>query len=173
LTVVLGVDPGVTGALAWLDTNGRLEITDMPTVELITSAGGKRRYVNPGPLIEHLQFYRATDAVYLERQWGQKGDGTIQAFGIGDAFGCVRTAVMATHLSYHLVAPGTWKRWVQCPPKKKGGLQRARELFPAYADLFKREKDNGRADAALIALYGLAQLGKVKLKWNVERAAAR
>ena len=37
---------------------------------------------------------------------------------------------------------------------KDGSRLRAMELFPAYADRFKRVKDDGRSDAALIAYYG-------------------
>lgn len=167
--MVLGVDVGVTGALAWLDTTGELVIEDMPAVEHFTAAGGKRRHVNPDRLIELLSS-RHADRAYIEKQWGQKGDGAIQAFGLGYAYGCLQTALGAALIVREPVASMTWRRWLKVPQGKAGGLHRARELFPAYGHYFKREKDHGRADAALIALWGMAQIGKVKLSWEGARA---
>ena len=40
---------------------------------------------------------------------------------------------------------------------KDGSRQRACELFPAYASAFSRVKDNGRSDAALIAMWRAMQ----------------
>ena len=64
-------------------------------------------------------------------------------------------AALAVHTSY--VTPQRWQKVVEVRGGKDGARLRAIELFPAYASLFARKKDDGRADAALIAWYGATQ----------------
>jgi crossover junction endodeoxyribonuclease RuvC len=52
------------------------------------------------------------------------------------------------------VAPATWTRAIGRSPGKDASRARAMELFPNYEYFFKRVKDDGRADAALIAHWG-------------------
>lgn len=55
-----------------------------------------------------------------------------------------------------IIEPTAWKRFWKLPPKdKERSRQRALELFPSAHSLLARKLDHGRAEAALIALYGI------------------
>jgi crossover junction endodeoxyribonuclease RuvC len=48
----------------------------------------------------------------------------------------------------------TWKRAMQVPSDKGACRMRAMQTFPGHSDLFRRVKDDGRAEAALLGFYG-------------------
>ena len=54
-----------------------------------------------------------------------------------------------------MVTPQTWQRKVGVQHGKDASRSRAMEVFPAYSQKFARKSDDGRADSALIAYYGL------------------
>jgi hypothetical protein len=60
----------------------------------------------------------------------------------------------ALEIEMHWLAPRVWQKTADVRGGKAGGRMRAAELFPAAADQFARQKDDGRADAALIAWVG-------------------
>ena len=53
-----------------------------------------------------------------------------------------------------IVTPQAWRKRVVVREGKDGSRERAMQLFPRQAAMFARKKDDGRADAALIAYYG-------------------
>lgn len=85
MNVILGVDPGLSGGLAFIDADGNLETIDMPVHRLKRNGKGK-----------------------------------------------------------------------------DGSRARASELMPRHAGQWVRVKDDGRAEAALIALHGMRELGRTE-----------
>ena len=67
--------------------------------------------------------------------------------------------VAANFIPLTMVAPLKWKRALGVPADKDGARARASQLLPAHAGLWCRVKDDGRAEAALIAYYGVTVLG--------------
>ena len=65
---------------------------------------------------------------------------------------------MALAIPLTRVSPLTWRKALQVPRGKDGSRLRASELLPAYAELWRRRRDDGRAEAALLALWGLTHL---------------
>jgi crossover junction endodeoxyribonuclease RuvC len=61
-------------------------------------------------------------------------------------------------IPYSLVIPQTWKKALGVPADKNAARARACQLFPNMASKFARVKDDGRAEAALIALFGYRDL---------------
>jgi hypothetical protein len=57
------------------------------------------------------------------------------------------------HFPSTYVTPAAWTKSVGRAAGKDASRMRAMELFPSKAELFKRAKDDGRADAALIAYW--------------------
>ena len=56
-----------------------------------------------------------------------------------------------------LVTPQTWKKVYGLKGGKENkdmSRQKASQLFPTYANLWARKKDDGRAEAVLLAHYG-------------------
>lgn len=151
--VILGIDPGASGALVFLDTNTqRLTAHDMPVVEVKRGTGIKRHV--SAQLVAELFAELQPDAAYLEQVGAMPGQGVSSMFAFGRAAGVVEGVVAALGVPLTLITPQTWQKAMAVRGGKDGSRMRAAELFPRQADLFKRVKDDGRADAALIAAYG-------------------
>ena len=72
--------------------------------------------------------------------------------------GCVEGVLAACGLSVAFLTPPAWKRAVGIKPGPDGAKDAARSeairRWPAKAALFACSKDDGRAEAALIAVAG-------------------
>ena len=157
--LVIGIDPGATGAIAFYNTeNRRLDLVDMPVVQI---ERGKRNvsHVDPVQLALTLDFhigmisYSETHA-YVEKVGSMPGQGVASMFAFGRAAGVVEGVLAGLGVAHTLVPPQTWIKFAAVVGGKDGSRQRAGQMFPAAANLFSRAKDDGRADAALIAYYG-------------------
>jgi crossover junction endodeoxyribonuclease RuvC len=153
---VAGIDPGLSGAIAMLRDDGALFVTDMPTVE-VRRAGTTRRLVDRGALA---RAFDRTDLrhVYLELVGARPGQSAGSGMTTARNAGIVEGVVVANYHPVDVIAPAAWKRAMRCPAGKDGARARATELMPACAGLWTRKRDDGRAEAALIALYGCRQL---------------
>jgi crossover junction endodeoxyribonuclease RuvC len=155
VSLVCGIDPGLDGAVALLSDDGSLVIHSMPT--LMLKRGGKnRREIDPHVLADQIEEARPSH-VFLERSWSRPEHGGIGSHTNGLNSGIVIGILAAFAIPYTLIAPQTWKRRLQVPAEKNGARSRASQLLPAHASNWRLVKDDGRAEAALIALYGRSQ----------------
>lgn len=150
MTTILGIDPGMGGALASISGEESI-VYDMPTFE-ITKGGSVRRRIDIPKLLDILKNDGA-DHVFIERVSAQPGNGATHAFTYG--FGC---GVTAAGIPFTYVAPQTWKKALNCPADKDGARMRASQLLPAMRENWPLKKHDGRAEAALIALWGRNQM---------------
>ncbi len=90
----------------------------------------------------------------VERVSAMPGNGAVSMFNFGRSYGDVRGVIGALDIPLHFVTPQKWKKHFGLTSDKDQSRLRAIRMFPAVADQFKRKKDDGRAEAALIALYG-------------------
>jgi crossover junction endodeoxyribonuclease RuvC len=149
----IGIDPGLSGAIAVL-TDDTLQIHDMP-VMTVDRNGKAKRQVSANELAELLNLYAGRDChVYVERVSAMAGQGVTSVFSFGRSFGMIEGILAALKMPVTFVAPATWTRAIGRSPGKDASRARAMELFPNYEYFFKRVKDDGRADAALIAHWG-------------------
>lgn len=142
---VLAVDPGLTGAFAFYFPShpDRVSVEDMPVV-----AGS----VDPTTLARRIEQLRP-DVAVVELVGARPGQGVTSMFKFGDSFGAVRGVLAALNIPVHFVPPQRWKKHFRLSSDKEGSRRRALELFPASAGRFARKKDDGRAEAALLARY--------------------
>lgn len=163
---IVGIDPGITGALALTDedeTGGTiprfLDFLDMPTV-----GEDAQRHVDETALNAWLREARP-DHVWLERvtampsQPGPNGErrgmGATSAFHFGDTVATIRTTIRLGRWPMSLVVPGKWKKFYGLKgPDKEQSRQRALQLVPSAAEFLARKKDHARAEALLLARYG-------------------
>ena len=75
-------------------------------------------------------------------------------FRFGEGYGMLQACIAANKHPTHFVTPAKWKGHFGLNRDKGVSRSKAMERFPEYAQLFSRVKDDGRAEAALIALYG-------------------
>jgi crossover junction endodeoxyribonuclease RuvC len=151
--LILGIDPGLSGAIAFYDTITEvLVIMDMPTVEM-TRNGKQKREVSPA-LIADIVAGKGVTKAYMERVSAMPGQGVSSMFSFGRSTGVVEGVLAAYEIPVTLVTPQAWMKGMAVRAGKDGSRERAMQLFPAYSTLFARKKDDGRSDAALIAKYG-------------------
>jgi crossover junction endodeoxyribonuclease RuvC len=150
--IVLGVDPGVSGAVAFFYPGiGRVSVHDVPV------AGGEISAPHLATLIRT----HAPSLAVIERVSAMPGQGVSSCFNFGRSYGDVRGVIGALNIPLHYVTPSTWKKYFKLSSDKELSRKLAIQRFPAVADHFARKKDDGRAEAALIALYGAEVLMKV------------
>jgi crossover junction endodeoxyribonuclease RuvC len=162
--IVIGIDPGVSGAVAaiWGDA---IEAFDMPTVEV----RGKR-HVCPHGLRDILAGQPGDiDAVVLEHVQGVQGTGATSAFSFGRSFGLVEGVVAGLALPLVLVRPQAWTKDLGVSRDKGAHRQAAANLWPRQASLFARVKDDGRADAALLCHWWVRHGNGMAVAHGVER----
>jgi crossover junction endodeoxyribonuclease RuvC len=161
MSVILGIDIGACGAIAMLTPEGELlEIFDMP---VLNDGPSGRRAVNP-PLLAEIVFKSHASKAYVELVGARPGEGAVGAFAFGRSRGVVEGVLGACAVPAAHIAPASWKRAVGLPAGCQGAKDAARSeairRWPAKAALFARVKDDGRAEAALIAVAGLMREGR-------------
>ncbi len=158
--LVIGIDPGLGGALALLTAEGvLLDVADMPV--LADGAAG-RRAIN-APLLAATVRAWGAGLAYVELVGPRPGEGAVGAFGFGRSRGIIEGTLGALAVPLEMVAPAWWKRRVGIPPgtdMKDAARSEAIRRWPALADRFARKKDDGRAEACLIAIAGMSREGR-------------
>jgi len=151
--VILGIDPGASGAIAIFDyAQGTLEIFDMPVV-MVKRGNKEKKEISPQALASLLR-NPAINHATVEKVGAMPGQGTSSMFQFGRSVGMVEGTLAALSIPVTYVTPQAWRKALSVREGKDGSRARACELFPKYAHLFARVKDDGRAEAALIAYYG-------------------
>jgi crossover junction endodeoxyribonuclease RuvC len=151
--IFIGIDPGLNGAIAFFDPiKGHLSVVDMPTVELLRN-GKKKREVSAQILATIIRCVGDKSLAVIERVNAMPGQGVTSVFSFGRSSGIVEGVLAALEIPTQIVTPQMWQKAASVRGGKDGARQRATELFPAYAGLFARKKDDGRADASCMAWY--------------------
>lgn len=152
IPIIIGIDPGLTGAVAVIKDNGEMEIWDTPIGK---SKSSKKDYI---PALMAELFIRYKDSkvhVFIEKVHSMPHQGVASMFGFGKGYGIWLGILAALKLPYTLVTPQAWKKeLMRGMGDKDAARTRACELFPGNADLFFFKKDIGRADSVLIAEFG-------------------
>jgi crossover junction endodeoxyribonuclease RuvC len=163
--LILGVDIGARGTVAIVDaaTGELVEVHDMPAL----AEGPKgRTAVNPALLADLIHRADAGHA-FVELVGARPGEGPVGAFAFGRCRGVVEGVLGAVGVPATHLAPAAWKRVIGIAPGKERTKDAARSeairRWPGKAGLFARVKDDGRAEAALIAVAGLAKFNGVGL----------
>lgn len=152
--MILGIDPGLDGALAFMDDD-ELLIYDIPTLN-IERNGKNKRQIDLQKLVSILQIYKV-DHCYLENVNAMPGQGVSSMFQMGRGYGQIEMALAALNIPVTYVTPQKWKKALAVPKDKDGARQRASQLMPQWAHNWGLKKHSDRAEAALIAKYGKGQ----------------
>lgn len=145
---VVGVDVGLKGALAFYD-GYELLIYDMPVKE-----NGKNKRIDCQILNEIIFHQHSTIDHFMIENVNAFNMGRTSAFNFGWNCGVVEALAEAHGLKYKYVTPHVWKNALDCPTDKNEAMDRASQLMPSYKHNWPLKKHDGRAEAAMIALYG-------------------
>jgi crossover junction endodeoxyribonuclease RuvC len=134
-----------------------LLIYDVPTLA-IERNGKNKRQIDLHALLKIMRTHEVRHC-YFESVNAMPGQGVSSMFQMGRGFGQIEMAIAALGIPVTYVSPMKWKKEMGVPKDKDGARQRASQLMPQFAHNWDRKKDDGRAEAALIALYGFNQTG--------------
>lgn len=150
----LGIDPGLSGALAFYSPVGNLlSIFDMPTHEIAVN-GKRKRQLDLHELGRIVDTMAANLAIALVEQVNaMPKQGVTSSFNFGFNAGCTQMAVVALGVPLRLVTPQKWKKEMGLSSDKDASRREASRVLPKHADLWPLVKHDGRAEAALLAYY--------------------
>jgi len=146
--VIIGIDPGINGAIAVINKNN---------IYLYDIDGSLIDAINT------LKEYADADGVVIEKVASMPKQGVSSTFNFGCTYGHLRGACIA--LGIPIIAeptPVVWKRKIfgagifgkDRSGQKTAARDKARELYPSISGELKRVKDSDRAEALLLAEFG-------------------
>lgn len=172
MSLFVGIDPGLTGAIAVFDPQSRTAVFyDTPTA--VVKSGKKFKHIPDVAAIVLLlkeissagDVFVAIEKVNAMPGWKNDPDhpgervqaamGVTSAFNFGFGFGVWVGIIAALSLPSQQIHPATWKSKMMAGATKEKDASRIRamELFPKTANDLKLKRHHGRADALLIAVY--------------------
>lgn len=151
MSVLIGIDPGITGAIVVLKDGAPEQWWRMPVV-----VHGKSKRVDGGMIAQRLgMFVPVIDSVYIEDVHSMPKQGVASSFSFGCSLGVVLGVVEALQLPYAYVTPQAWKKCAGLiGADKDASRSLARQLWPKWSALEHKLEGQAMADAALISLCG-------------------
>lgn len=149
---IIGIDPGHGGSLVVVDmaTLHPVAIYDMPLHEL-----RGRTAIDQVALVDLISYHRAdTRFAIIERVGPAPRQGLASTFRFGEGYGVIQGVLSALNIQFLTVTPQAWKSAIGATADKNQSRELAMKIFPAAAPHLKRVKDDGRAEALLLASYG-------------------
>ena len=148
----LGIDPGLSGAVALIHEDGSAAVMDAPTIWVTKGKGRRRQYILQ-ELFRLLGIFAEGGAVAaLEEGIAMPRQSSTSTFSTGYGQGIYEMALVALRIPYERVRPQAWKKVMIAGAgvkDKKAAYLQAQRLFPDI-ELGSRS-DHGRAEALLIA----------------------
>lgn len=162
--ILIGVDPGLSGAIAALANGELIVVKDMPVV----THGSSSRRINAAELAKWLRAIRYGwegwhFLAIVEDASTRRGQGVASSGAFLRAAGSVEGVLAALEIPCEHVASNKWKRDMGLTHKNKDASRaKAIDLFPAAP--LARKKDHGRAEALLLAQWGARRLGRATMR---------
>jgi len=154
--LIIGIDPGISGAICFFEDGQVKEIIDMPVM-----ADGKKnkRQIN-GPqvyneILKRINKFQKKDIiVVIEQVSAMPGQGVTSMFNFGQSFGVLKGICSAMQLSMFFIRPAKWKKYFGLiKTEKDASRTKVIEIFPYISSQLSRKKDSNKADSVLIASF--------------------
>ena len=154
--IIIGIDPGIAGAICFFSEGDVIDVIDMPTM-----AEGKKnkRQVNGRQIFNEItsiknKYSNKKIGVVVEQVSAMPGQGVTSMFNFGQSFGVIKGICSAMELPIFYVRPVKWKKYYDLINSQKDSSRvKAIEMFPKFSSMLSRKKDTNKADAILIANY--------------------
>ena len=151
---IIGIDPGISGAICFFLNGEVIDIIDMPSM-----ADGKKnkRKVNSQQVFNEISkriknFSKKEIIVVIEQVSAMPGQGVTSMFNFGQSFGVLKGICSAMQLSMYFVRPAKWKKYYGLiKTEKDASRTKVIEIFPYISSKLSKKKDSNKADAVLIA----------------------
>ena len=151
---IIGIDPGLSGAIAILENNIVLNIFEIP----VMSEGKKnKRQLNSALLVNLLKENINNDeevVVVVEQVNAMPGQGVTSMFNFGQTFGAIKGVCAALNLPIFFVRPSKWKKHFELINSSKDSSRtKVIEMYPSLSNQLTKKKDVNKSDAILIARF--------------------
>ena len=130
----IGIDPGKSGAIAVMDGDDMSNTIEEKRA-VLTEIGSVR-------------------CAWIEKPFFPRMIGIKNAVTIATAYSEMRACLFFAGVPTNEIPPGAWKKHFSLSGDKDASRAYASSVFPDQAHMWARKKDDGRAEAALIAYYG-------------------
>ena len=154
--LIIGIDPGISGAICFFEDGKVKEILEMPTM---TDGKKNKRQIN-GPqiyneILSRINKIKKEDIfVVIEQVSAMPGQGVTSMFNFGQSFGVLKGICSAMQLSMYFIRPMKWKKYFGLiKTEKDASRTKVIEIFPYISSQLSRKKDSNKADAILIASF--------------------
>ena len=154
--LIIGIDPGISGSICFLDNGKILDVIEMPTM---TDGKKNKKQVNGSQVYNEItkrikKFEKNQIRVVIEHVSAMPGQGVTSMFNFGQSFGILKGICTAMQLPMYFVRPTKWKKYFNLLNSEKDASRtRAIEIFPYFSSQLSRKKDSNKADAILIASF--------------------
>lgn len=145
-----GIDPGLSGAIAFYD-GVCLLVYDFPLLSKENRLHKIRKRIDIARTADIFKNIANVDLVLLEEVHSMPSDGHVGAFSFGKTCGIIEGILGTLGIPVILTSPAVWKPTLGLNSTKAKSIALAKLKFPHHAHYFARAKDDGRAEAALLA----------------------
>ena len=151
---VIGIDPGLSGAIAILEEKKVIGVFEMPVM-----AEGKKnkRQLNSAQLVNIIQDNlnnREEAIIVVEQVNAMPGQGVTSMFNFGQTFGAIKGVCAALKLPIYFVRPSKWKKHFELiNASKDSSRTKVIEMYPSLSNQLTKKKDVNKSDAILIARF--------------------
>ena len=154
--LIIGIDPGISGSICFLEEGRILDVIDMPT--MIEGKKNKKQVNGSQIYNEFLKMINKANnqnvRVVVEQVSAMPGQGVTSMFNFGQSFGILKGICSAMQLPIYFVRPAKWKKYFNLiNTDNDASRTRAIEIFPYFSSNLSKKKDANKADAILIASF--------------------
>ena len=148
--IIIGIDPGISGAICFLKNGTILDVIDMP---IMTDGKKNKKQVNGSQIYNEIKSLINENGkdnlkVVVEQVSAMPGQGVTSMFNFGQSFGILKGICAAMQLPIYFVRPAKWKKYFNLiNAEKDASRTRAIEIFPYYSsNLSKKRLKQSRCD---------------------------
>ena len=141
--LIIGIDPGFSGAICFFENDEVKEVIDMPSM-----ADGKKnkRQINGQQIFNEISsriknIPKKEIRVVIEQVSAMPGQGVTSMFNFGQSFGVLKGICSAMQLSMHFVRPAKWKKYYGLiKTEKDASKQKSLKYFPIFHLNYQEKK---------------------------------
>ncbi len=141
--LIIGIDPGISGAICFFENGEVREIIEMPTM-----ADGKKnkKQINGTQIYNEIltrikKFSKKDIFVVIEQVSAMPGQGVTSMFNFGQSFGVIKGICSAMQLSTHFIRPVKWKKYFGLIKSEKDASRtKVIEIFPYISSNLSKKK---------------------------------
>ena len=154
--LIIGIDPGISGSICFLQDGKILDVIEMPTM---TEGKKNKKQVNGSQIYNEIckrinKIEKQEIRIVIEQVSAMPGQGVTSMFNFGQSFGILKGISSAMQLPMYFVRPAKWKKYFNLINSEKDASRtRAIEIFPYFSSQLSKKKDSNKADAILIASF--------------------